>query len=58
MNEYLVYSRQEHIQHEARVAHLEEYNWLVLWQKMLHLVKPRPQPIALISADAACPCLF
>ncbi len=62
MNEYLIQQHQESIQHQARVAHLEQFVFEEWTKKLLqHWQKNKPSthiPLALISADAACVCLF
>lgn len=58
MNINQVLDHQEYIRHEVRIAHLEEYKILEWWQYLWHNTKvhiPAIQPIALSSADAACP---
>jgi hypothetical protein len=62
MNEYLIHQHQESIQHQARIAHLEQFVFEQWVKKLLQrFQKNKPStyaPLALISADAACVCLF
>ncbi len=63
MENIFIQQRQETIQHQVRAAHLEQYHWQQWWQKQWQKISHKTihstrVPLALVSADAACPCLF